>query len=168
MTRSSILYTRSQGFVFTDMAIRAWDAGHMSHVGVCYCNRVIDASLWHGVAEWHRDDWLQGRIVVDELPVFATDEQSAIKARDILMGRIGQRYDLWEILGYPLLRDLGDPERPVCSRLGYDHLNDACSLRIPGRQGRIGPRLLHAIHHAYNLGMLYGPQPRRPATDNAS
>jgi hypothetical protein len=164
---NTFIYTRSANPLL-DAPIRAWDAGHMSHVGVCYGSRVIDATMRHGVAEWQRDDWLHGRIVVDELPVFAADEQSAIKAHDKLQARIGQRYDLWEILGYPLLRDLGDPERPVCSRLGYDHLTAACGLRIPGRQGRIGPRLLHAIHHAYNLGMLYGPQPRRPATDNAS
>jgi hypothetical protein len=168
MSSHTIIYTRPKRPDPLDVLIRAWDAGSMSHAGVCYGSRVIDASILHGVAEWHREDWLQGRVIVDELPVLASDEQAAIKAHDKLQARIGQRYDLWEILGYPLLRDLGDPERPVCSRLGYDNLTDACSLRIPGRQGRIGPRLLHAIHHAYNLGLLYGPQPRRPATDTVS
>jgi hypothetical protein len=167
MTHSTIIYTRSANPLL-DAPIRAWDAGHMSHAGVCYGARVIDATMRHGVAEWKRDDWLQGRVVVDELPVLATDAQAALKAHDRLQARIGQKYDRWEIAGFVLLRDLGHPDRPVCSRLGYDYLTDACSLRLPGRQGRIGPRLLHAIHHAYNLGMLYGPQPRRPATNATS
>ncbi len=159
---TTILYVRSH--TLADIAIRAWDAGHMSHVGICHGQRVIDATLRHGVAEWDRSDWLQGRIVVDELPVFATDEATALRAYESLRARIGQRYDVWEIAGFLLLRDLGDPDRPVCSRLGYDSLGDACGLRIPGRQGRVGPRLLHAIHHAYNLGLLYGPQPQRRDT----
>jgi hypothetical protein len=157
----TIIYTRSAHWQPLDALIRAWDAGTMSHLGIRLGDVVVDATIPHGVAQWRASDWLQGRVIVDELPVFATDETTAFRAYRKLQARIGQQYDIWEILGFPLLRDLGDPERPVCSRLGYDHLTAACGLRIPGRQGRIGPRLLHAIHHAYNLGMLYGPQPRR-------
>jgi hypothetical protein len=161
MTRSSILYTRSSGFVFTDLAIRAWDAGHMRHVGVRIGQTVIDASFWHGVARWDLAEWLEGRTLVGDIPVHATSIGSQEQAETNLINRIGQRYDAWEIAGYLLLRDLGDPDRPVCSRLGYDYLSDACGLRIPGRQGRIGPRLLHAAHHSYNTGLLISDN--RPA-----
>jgi len=161
-TRSSLLFTRSANPLL-DAPIRAWDAGHMSHVGIRVGDVVIDASLWHGVAKWRLEDWTRGRVIVDDLPVIASSQGAQELAESRLFDRIGQRYDVWEIVGYPLLRDLGDPDRPVCSRLGYDYLTDACSLRLPGRQGRIGPRLLHAMHHSYNLGLLYGPQPRRNA-----
>jgi hypothetical protein len=156
----TILYTRAARWQPLDALVRAWDAGAMSHVGVRIGNIVVDATIQHGVANWPCDHWLQGRVIVDEQPVFATDDATAQRAYDRLFARVGQTYDWLEILGFPLLRDMGDPERPVCSRLAYDYLTDACGLRIPGRQGRIGPRLLHTAHHAYNLGLLYGPQPR--------
>lgn len=167
MQPGTIIYTRSANPLL-DAPIRAWDASHVSHIGICHNGLVVDATLTRGVQNELREKWLAGRVVVDELPVFVTDAATARIAKEKLYARIGQRYDIWEILGYPLLRDLGDPERPVCSRLGYDYLGDACGLRLPGRQGRIGPRLLHAAHHAYNLGLLYGPQPRRPATNTMS
>ena len=155
----TILYTRSAHWQPLDALIRAWDAGAMSHLGIRMGkHRGGRDHPTRCVANWPYEYWLQGRVIVDEQPVFANDEATAQRAYERLFARIGQHYDIWEIAGFVLLRDLGDPERPVCSRLAYDYLADACGLRLPGRQGRIGPRLLHTAHHSYNLGLLYGPQ----------
>jgi len=152
MTRSSILYTRTTRWQPADALIRAWDAGHMSHAGIRLGDWVIDAAVWGGVARTYLPDWMHGREIVADLPVLSTSQGTQEQAESELFDRIGQRYDLAELAGFVLLRDLGDPDRPVCSRLGYDFLATACGLRIPGRQGRIGPRLLHTAHHSFNLG----------------
>jgi hypothetical protein len=153
MTRSSLIYTRS-AHPLLDAPIRAWDAGHMSHVGIRVADQVVDATLFTGVAKWPLEQWLQGRVVVADLPVYATTQGRQEQAEGNLFDRVGMRYDILEALGYPLLRDLGDPDRPVCSRLGYDFLRTALGCDLPGRQGRIGPRLLFGAHHFYNAGLM--------------
>jgi hypothetical protein len=162
MTRSSLLFTRSANPVL-DAPIRAWDADHSGHVGIRIMDKVIDATLWHGVAVWPLADWLQRRVLVDDLPVIPRSLGQQQTAEMRLFDRIGQRYDFWEIAGFLLLRDLGDPQRPICSRLAIDYLTDACSVSLPGKQGRVGPRLVRATLHAYNAGLKNGePLPVPP------
>lgn len=158
MTRSSLLFTRSANPLL-DAPIRAWDADHSGHVGVRIGDKVIDATLWHGVAVWPLDVWLQRRVLVDDVPVIPRSLGHQQTAESRLFDRIGQRYDVWEIVGFVLLRDLGDPQRPICSRLAIDYLTDACGIRLPGKQGRIGPRLVRSALHAYNAGLLRGSTP---------
>lgn len=159
MSRSSLLFTRSANPLL-DAPIRAWDADHSGHVGVRVGDKVIDATLRHGVAVWPLADWLQRRVLVDDLPVVPRSIGHQQTAETRLFDRIGQRYDLWEIAGFLLLRNMGDPQRPICSRLAIDYITDACGLSLPGKQGRVGPRIVRVTLHAYNLGLLYGMPPR--------
>ena len=152
-TRSSILYVRTTRWQPADALIRAWDAGHMSHAGVRVGEHVVDATVTQGVAKWHLADWLQGRTVVADLPVYARTQGLQEQAEIELFDSVGLNYDLAEIAGFVLLRDLGDPYRPVCSRLGYNFLRRAIDNNLPGRQGRIGPRLLFGMHQFYNAGL---------------
>jgi len=155
MSRTSLLFTRSANPLL-DAPIRAWDADHSGHVGIRVGDKVIDASLWHGVAVWHLNDWLASRVLVDDVPVIARSLGHQQTAESRLFDRVGQRYDLWEIVGFVLLRDLGDPQRPICSRLAIDYITDACGVTLPGKQGRVGPRLVRTALHAYNAGLLRG------------
>ncbi len=151
-TTTSLLCVRSH--TLADAAIRAWDADHSSHTGIRVGDHVIDATLRYGVREWRLDDWMQRRILVDDVPIIAASPQAEASAIERLQARIGQRYDVWEIAGFVLLRDLGDPNRPICSRLCYDYIRDACGLLIAGRQGRVGPRMVRSNLHSFNQGLL--------------
>lgn len=162
MSRSSLLFTRSANPLL-DAPIRAWDADHSGHVGVRVGDKVIDATLRHGVAVWPLADWLQRRVLVDDLPVVPRSIGHQQTAETRLFDRIGQRYDLWEIAGFLLLRNMGDPQRPICSRLAIDYITDACGLSLPGKQGRVGPRIVRVTLHAYNAGLKNGvPLPVPP------
>lgn len=149
-TRTSILCVRSA--TLSGRAIEAWDGDHVSHVGIRVEDQVIDATFWHGVKKWPLDVWMQGRTLVDDIPVYPSSLGHQQTAEMELFDRIGQKYDRWEIAGFVLLRDLGDPKRPICSRLAYDYLHAACGLQIAGRQGRMGPRLIRTNLTSFNLG----------------
>lgn len=152
-TQSSLLFSRSAQPLL-DVPIRAWDGDHCSHGAIRVENFVIDATFFHGVAVQEYNEWKKGRVVVDDVPVYPSSDESLKLANAKLFAREGQKYDILETLGFPLLRDLGSPEKPNCSRLQIDYLRDACSLIVPGKQGRIGPRLVRIAIHAYNLGLL--------------
>lgn len=159
MTRTSLIFTSSR--TLADAAIRAWDGDQSSHVGIRVGTVVIDATFVHGVQRWALDAWLKGRTIVDELPVYATNEAAESIAVSNLVDRIGQPYDILEAIGFPLLRNLGDPNKPICSRLAIDYLTMATGLQIPGKQGRIAPRLVRVALHAYNLGRSSAPDSTR-------
>lgn len=134
--------------------IWAFDGGDSTHVGVGIGSKIIDATAWHGVARWAREDWLDHYELIEEIHIPArsigAEEQAAMNA----INRIGQRYDLAELAGFLLLRDLGSPAHPVCSRLGYDVWLDATGYPLPDdRTGRIGPRLLRTHAAGYVAGL---------------
>ena len=154
MTRHSLLFVRRR----RDLASRlilAQDGGTASHVGVRVGDRVIDASLWHGVAQWDLTEWLKGYELVQDVPVIPRSQAAADQAERELFDMLGRRYDWLEIAGFILWRDLGHPDRPVCSRLAQDFFNTATGYDYPGRAGRWGVRLtqvaatsyLHALQH---------------------
>jgi hypothetical protein len=151
----SLMCVRTPG-TLADLAIRAWDGDSASHVGIRLGDQVIDATLKHGVSICSLENWLRGRIVVDEVPIHARTPAAQTAAIERLGARIGQRYDWLEILGFVVLRDLGHPDRPICSRLAIDFITDACGLRVPGRQGRISPRMVRTVLSAYNVGLTDG------------
>jgi len=91
-------------------------------------------------------------MIVDDIPIYPSSPEAERRGIERLRARIGQQYDRWEIAGFVLLRDLGDPDRPICSRLCYDYLRDVCGLTIPGRQGRIAPRIVRATLTTFNQG----------------
>jgi hypothetical protein len=164
MTRSSLLCVRSTSL--GGKAIQAWDGDHVSHVGVRVGNTIVDATFWHGVKAWPAYDWLHRYVLVDDTPIHPLSAAHQQTAEMRLFDRIGQRYDVWEIAGFVLLRDLGHPARPICSRLAIDYITDACAVRLPGKQGRVGPRLVRATLHAYNAGRsaaLNPPMGQQPA-----
>ena len=160
-TRSSLLCVRSA--TIPGRLIEAWDGDHTSHVAIRIEQKVIDATLRHGVKAWDLDEFMRGRTLVDDVPFYPTSLGHQQTAEMKLFDRIGQKYDRWEIAGFVLLRDLGDPERPVCSRLTYDYGRDICNLRIAGRQGRVGPRLMRSNLVSFNDGLLRGGFPTAPS-----
>jgi hypothetical protein len=157
-TRTSLLCVRSS--TLFDAAIRAGDGDNFSHAGIRVDDSVIDVTLRYGVKEWSYNDWLQGRELVDDVPVVPSSQGAEATAIRELRERIGQRYDRWEIAGFVLLRDLGDPNRPICSRLAYDYIRTATGLIIAGRQGRMGPRLVRSNLHSFNQGLLSASRSR--------
>lgn len=152
MNGYSLLYTMPS-YRLLGTLISQPDGGEASHVGVRLGEQVIDASFMHGVAVWPLDEWLSSRVLVADVPVIprtvGMGEQAALNLR----ARIGQRYDWAELIGFILLRDLGDPNRPICSRLAQDFLRDACGLIIPWRMGRWGVRLNHTSATSYLQGL---------------
>lgn len=152
-TYTSLLCVRS-AHPLMDAPIRAWDADHISHIGIRIGDHVVDATLRHGVQEWRHEDWIADRVLVDDVPVYPTSSRDEQLAIEELRSRIGQRYDLLEIVGFLLLRDLGDPTRPICSRLAYDYARRCCGLIIVGKQGRLGPRLTRSNLNSYNQGLF--------------
>jgi len=153
VTRYSLLYTMPRHRLLGTL-ISQPDGGEASHVGVRLGDQVIDASFWHGVAVWPLAEWLKDKHLVADVPVVPRTPGMGDQAEINLRARIGQRYDWLELLGFILLRDLGDPNRPICSRLGQDFLRDACGLVIPWRTGRWGVRLNHTSAVSYLQGLL--------------
>lgn len=139
--RSSLVFTRAQ-IPLLDAPIRAVTGGEAGHVGVAFGGIVIDVTLWHGVRPQTRDDFLRRRTLVDEITVVPTSEAAEQEAQawlwDLAHRRV--RYDAWEIVGWVLMRELGDPDRPVCSGLAGQYLERATGQRIPDRRARLDPR----------------------------
>ena len=151
MTRHSLLFVHRPRSVASKLII-AQDGGKASHVGVKVGQRVFDASLLHGVAQWDLADWLAGYELVQEVPVIPRSQGAGEQAEAYLHSMVGKRYDWLEIAGFILWRDLGHPDRPVCSRLAQDFFNQATGYSYPGRAGRWGVRLTQVSATSYAHG----------------
>lgn len=148
---ASLLFTRN-AHAWMDLPIRAWEGDDAGHVGVQVGGIVIDATLWHGVKPWSRKRWLADRVLVQEIEVPPASDAAALDAQAWLHGRIGRRYDVRGILGFPLLRDLDDPERDWCSELAAGWLMRHAGIPLPGRTGRRGVRVVRWMAQGYAAG----------------
>lgn len=95
--------------------IRAFEGGEASHCGALLSDgRVIDATWPRGVQAHALDDFLHGRVLVDDITVSLPDEAAA---EAWLLSQIGQPYDLLDILSFLAWRNIGTVDRYACSGL---------------------------------------------------
>lgn len=157
----SLLYTCNPHRILA-MWIQAWEGDLATHVGV-WLHRpgvVIDASPLRGVTSTPHADWLRGRRLVDAIDVPA-DQMRTAEAEQALLACVGQGYDWAEMLGFPLLRNLGRDDRYVCSTLARLAVEIATGRFHPGRRGRWGVRLSRVDAAAYRDGSyLRGEKPQ--------
>jgi hypothetical protein len=148
---ASLIFTRSRQ-AWLDLPIRAWEGDDAGHVGVCVDGLVVDATLRHGVQPWPYEAFVRNRIVVQQLHIEPASDDAEADALVWLMGRVGRRYDLRGILGFPLLRDMDDPERDWCSELAAGWFTRHTGTPLPGRTGRRGVRVLRWMAQGYSTG----------------
>lgn len=152
-TRYGLVFSRSR-IAALSTPINAWEGADYSHVGVCIAGaEVIDATLWHGVAKWSLEKWVGQNHLIDTVPIYPRTPEQGAQAEKNLRDKVGEMYDLAEMFGFALLRDIGSARRPICSTLARDFVQDATGLVIPGRRGRWGPRLMYVAAQSYLQGM---------------
>jgi uncharacterized protein YycO len=138
----SLIFTRNRT-AWLSAPIQAWTGDYASHCAVrLHDGTVIDATLWHGVQRWSWERWSSMHIVVDEMPVTGLEPVMLADATRWLNEQVGTDYDIWEILGYPLLRSLGRDDRYVCSSLALQWWSRATGITPAGRLERFDPRHL--------------------------
>lgn len=139
-----------------DRAIRAWTGGEASHVGILDAGSqiVYDTTLTRGADRWAYAEWANGRVIVDTVPMIARSNQAAADTLDWLQTVAAARvpYDWQEALGFTLLREMGDPDRWVCSSLAAEAFHRYTGSRIADRRARLDPRHLRIASTAYLRG----------------
>ncbi len=138
------------------LPITAWEGDDASHVGILLerIDIVVDASMADGVRSKNRADWMSGRVLVDSVQITPKSIGHLEQAEAFALDSIGQGYDWLELLGFPLLRDLGNNERYVCSTLARAVAEIATGYVHPGRRGRYGVRLCRLQWAAYAAGAV--------------
>lgn len=146
----SLIFTRNVN-PWVDLPLRAWHGEHISHVSINLGNGVIvDSTLLHGVQRWKYEDWKKNKEIVVEIPVRAYSPIYADAADIQLQKLVGiSRYDLWKLIGFPLLRDIDDPDKYICSEIALQWFCDRTGYNLPGRKGRIDVRHVLLIASAY-------------------
>jgi hypothetical protein len=155
---ASLLFTRHQ---WADKLIRVGTGDDAGHVGIGLGDRhVIDTTLWHGCKLWDRSEWLSHRILVDEIEVPAASLSHAREAEAYVRQAAaeGWRYDWLEIVGFILMRDLGDPTRGVCSSLARNWFELHTGHQLRTRRARTSPRHMRIAAGAYLCGSTLAPQ----------
>lgn len=152
MIQFALLFVRKPRDIFSKVIV-AQDGGLASHVGVRIGDEVVDATFWHGVKTWKLEDWMAQYELVESVDFVARNSDAEAAAARQVTSMLGKRYDWLEILGFLLWRDLGSPNRPVCSRLAQDVFNLATGVAYPGRSGRWGVRLCQVSATSYRQGL---------------
>ncbi len=151
---SSLLLTRAR-IPLLDAPIRAVTGGAAGHIGIGVGGLVYDVTLWHGVRPQPRAEFLSHRELVAEVEVVPVSEAAGHAALLWLIDMADRRvrYDWLEIVGWVLMRELGDPGRPVCSGLAGQYFERATGQRIPDRRARLDPRHVHIAAGMYLAGL---------------
>ncbi len=118
---------------------RATDAGH---VGVrVRPNQIIDLSMSHGCAQWTQAEWdaMWRPVRADDVvSANAAAEAQAIAEAESCVGRL--RYDVAEFVGFGLWRQMGSPNRDICSGFAQRIFATQTGAPWPDARGRIDPR----------------------------
>ncbi|MFN9507202.1 MAG: hypothetical protein ACK57J_22035 [Rubrivivax sp.] len=148
----ALIFTRND---WSDKPIRAGTGDDAGHVGILLGPSVVDTTLLHGVKRWDSETWLAKRRHVQTIPVPAASAAHADRASAYLEQAVREnwRYDWLEILGFLLMRDLGDPNRPVCSSLARTWFELQTGHQLDTRRGRTSPRLIRVAAGAYAAGL---------------
>lgn len=161
---TTLIFTRHR---WTDKWIRVGTGDDAGHVGIALGDGVvIDTTFWHGCRAWTREEWLADRILVDEIVVPAASAEHAERALAFIRQAAAEnwRYDWLEIVGFILMRELGDPTRGVCSSLARDWFEMHTGHTLRTRRARISPRHTRiaagALLAGYGLANAHSlPQP---------
>ncbi len=137
----ALLFSRNRT-AWLSAPIQAWTGDYASHCAVRLGDRVLDATLWHGVHEWGAAEWIARHVIVHEIPIHNLDPARLASANAWAMSMVGTSYDWLEILGYPLLRNLGRDDRYVCSSWSLQWWMRATGITPAGRLQRFDPRHL--------------------------
>jgi hypothetical protein len=148
---TALIFTRND---WTDKWIRVGTGDDAGHVGISLGATVVDTTLWHGVKRWDGDEWLAKRRVVDVIEVPPASPAHAERAALYLQQAVEEnwQYDWLEIVGFVLMRDLGDPERPVCSSFARTWFELQTGHELRTRRGRTSPRHMRIAAGAYWAG----------------
>ena len=152
MPRHELIYTTTRW----GLPIRAWEGDEASHVLVRIGDEAIHSTALRGVHVVPLEDALHGVTIVQRMPVIPRTVGMGEQAETNLRAKIGKRYDYLGIAGFPLLRDLDDPDSFWCSEIAQAFVRDATGLVIPGRTGRWGVRLNRATTASYLQGLMHG------------
>ena len=157
MNDAFLLFTRN---AWTDKLIRVGTGSNAGHVGIGIGDsHVIDTTLVHGCRLWDRAEWLSHRTLVDEIAVPAASPAHAAAADAYVRKAVAEnwRYDWLEIVGFVLMRDMGDPDRGVCSSLARVFFEARTGHRLRTRVGRTTPRHMEIAAGAYLAGYTASP-----------
>jgi hypothetical protein len=160
----SLIFTRN---AWTDKPIRVGTGDDAGHVGIGLGPlHVIDTTFWHGCKLWDRAEWLSHRTLVDEIEVPAASLAHAREAEDYVLRAAAEnwRYDWLEIVGFILMRELGDPQRGVCSSLARTWFELHTGHQLRTRLARTSPRHMRIAAGAYLAGSATAPQWAAPAS----
>lgn len=137
-----LVFTRNR-WAALSAPIQAWTGDYASHCAVRLdADTVIDATLWHGVQRWSWERWSGMHVIVESIPVSGLEPVMLANANRWINAQVGTSYDWLEILGYPLLRNLGSDQRYVCSSLALQWWMRATGITPAGRLQRFDPRHL--------------------------
>lgn len=140
----SLIFTRAHNSL-ADLAIRAFEGGSASHVGIRVGDTVTHSAwLQGGVKRQCMAEFLDGRMAVQEIPLSLPNPEAADAW---LNEQIGKPYDWTALLGFVLWRDWSDDDRWYCSELAGAYLIEG-GATLAGRHRRIGVRLLQEVAHA--------------------
>jgi uncharacterized protein YycO len=149
----SLIFTRAESSL-ADLTIMAFEGGTASHVGIKIGEYVIDSAMMQGGVRRHTvEDFMRGRIAVDEVQLYLPNPDAA----DAWINKqIGKPYDWSALLGFLAWRDWSDDERWYCSELGGGYML-AGGATFASRYKRMGVRLLHEASHHRWMGRLGAP-----------
>lgn len=140
----SLIFTRAARPI-TDVAIRAFEGGDASHVGIRVGDTVTHAAwMQGGVLRHDVQTFLAGRVQVQEIPLTLPDADAADAW---LEQQIGKPYDLSALLGFVLWRDWSDDAAWYCSELAATYMLQG-GATLAGRHKRVGVRLVQEMAHA--------------------
>ena len=142
------IFTRTPNSL-VDSAIRGFDSGGVSHVGIespLVPGDVVHTTLLRGVHVLPRQEFESKREIVRVCDLPLLDEQANL---EWLREQVGKGYDIMAVIGMPLLRDWQDEDRWYCFELAM-----ASALRggyeLLSRHSEIGGRLCLELMHAWS------------------
>jgi uncharacterized protein YycO len=152
-----LVFTRNRA-AWLSAPIQAWTGDYASHCAVRLDeDTVIDATLWHGVQRWSWERCGSMHVIVHQIPVNHVEPVMLADANRWINEQIGTEYDIWEILGHPLLRNLGSDDRYVCSSLALQWWIRATGITPAGRLQRFDPRHLRIAASVREQALLSLP-----------
>lgn len=153
----TLIFTSHPNAIFS-APIRGWEGDECTHVGVWLQRHqvVVHASAFAGVVKESREAFLHGRILKDQIDLPAASPGHLALAELTMLSAVGGGYDWPEVIGFPLLRDLGSSDRYVCSTLARRAMEDVSGRTHPGRRGRYGVRLARIDAAALRDGAMLG------------
>ncbi len=120
-------------------ASRATDAGHVGvQIGP---QEIVDLSLSHDCAVWTPEEWASLWVPVRHDDVQSVSEDAEAQAKAEARACVGRlEYDLPEFVGFGFWRQMGSPDRGICSGFAQRIFHIQTGAQWPDSRGRIDPR----------------------------